>query len=147
MWDVILPEWLLLFHVIARWADIVSKFLKPQGEFIFAEFHPVVWMLDNDLQQITYRYFKDEAIVEELEGTYADQSADIKPEMVSWNHGLGEVIQSLLDQQLQLISFQEFDYSPYNVFPDCIEIAPSRFQAKRLGNKVPMVYALKMKKK
>ncbi len=132
---------------IDRWAAIVSKFMKPQGDFIFAEFHPVVWMFDNDLQQVTYRYFKDEAIVEELQGTYADQSADIKPEMVSWNHGLGEVIQSLLNQELQLLSFEEFDYSPYDVFPDCIEIAPSRFQVKHLGNKVPMVYALNMKKK
>ncbi len=132
---------------IDRWAAIVSKYLKPQGEFIFAEFHPVVWMLDNDLQQITYRYFKDEAIIEELEGTYADKSAAVKLETVSWNHSLSEVIQSLLDQNLELLSFREFDYSPYDVFPNSVEIAPSRFQVQHLENKIPMVYSLKMKKR
>ncbi len=131
---------------IDRWAAIVSKYLKPQGEFIFVEFHPVVWMLDNELKQITYRYFNDDAIIEELEGTYADKSAAITLETVSWNHGLGEVIQSLLDQQLQLLSFQEFDYSPYDVFSNSIEIAPSRFQVQHHGNKLPMLYSLKMKK-
>ena len=131
---------------IDRWAAIVSRYLKPQGEFIFVEFHPVVWMLDNELKQITYRYFNDDAIIEELEGTYADKPAAITLETVSWNHGLGEVIQSLLDQQLQLLSFQEFDYSPYDVFSNSIKIAPSRFQVQHHGNKLPMLYSLKMKK-
>ncbi len=29
---------------IDKWAAIVSTYLKPGGKFIFADFHPVVWM-------------------------------------------------------------------------------------------------------
>jgi len=67
--------------------------------------------------------------------------------MISWNHGLAEVIQSLLDKELDLLTFREFDFSPYDVFPDMVEVSPSRFQNKALGNKIPMVYAIKMRKR
>ena len=40
-----------------QWAHIIAHFLKPNGRFIMAEFHPVVWMFDDDFQQITYNYF------------------------------------------------------------------------------------------
>ncbi|HPW00574.1 MAG TPA: aminotransferase class I/II-fold pyridoxal phosphate-dependent enzyme [Oscillospiraceae bacterium] len=30
-----------------KWAQVISKFLKPGGQLIFVEFHPVVWMFDN----------------------------------------------------------------------------------------------------
>ena len=29
-----------------KWGQIISKFLKPNGKFVFVEFHPVVWMFD-----------------------------------------------------------------------------------------------------
>ena len=31
-----------------KWAKIVSWFLKPNGQFVFVEFHPVVWMFDDN---------------------------------------------------------------------------------------------------
>ena len=40
-----------------KWAKIVSKFLKPGGQFIFVEFHPVVWMFDEQFDKIGYNYF------------------------------------------------------------------------------------------
>ena len=128
-----------------KWSAIVSQFLKPGGEFIFVEFHPFIWMMDNDLKEIKYNYFKDEAIIE-MEGTYTDHAEHLQLETIGWNHSIGEVMQNLLDKNLQLISFQEFDYSPYNVFPNSIEVGPSRYQIQHYGNKIPMVYAMKMKK-
>jgi ubiquinone/menaquinone biosynthesis C-methylase UbiE len=131
---------------IHRWAQIVSRYLKPEGTFIFVEFHPVLWMFDNAITQVTYNYFHDEAIVEQEEGTYADKEAAIQPETITWNHALSEVMQALLDEKLHLRTFQEFDYSPYNVVPNVEEVEPGKFRAKHIGNKLPLVYALKMVK-
>ncbi len=131
---------------ILRWAQIVSRYLKPDGTFIFVEFHPVLWMFDNAITQVTYNYFHDEAIIEHEEGTYADKDAAIQPETITWNHALSEVMQALLDEKLQLQTFQEFDYSPYNVVPNGEEVEPEKFRAKHIGNKLPFVYALKMVK-
>ncbi len=125
-----------------KWAGVVKQFLKQGGQFFFIEFHPVVWMLDNDLQEITYRYFKDEPIVEITEGTYADPNAELKDESISWNHGMAEVISSLLNQNLTLTHIQEYDYSPYACFPDVMEEGSEIYRPKHLGNKIPMTYSL-----
>ena len=129
-----------------KWAGIVSKFLKPTGQFIFVEFHPVVWLFDDEFKKIAYNYFNTEAIVETEEGTYADKSAPISQEYVMWNHPLSDVISSLLDNKLQLNTFQEYNYSPYNCFNNTEEIESKKFRIKHLDAKIPMVYSLSAKK-
>jgi SAM-dependent methyltransferase len=130
-----------------RWAAIVSRFLKPCGTFVFVEFHPVVWMFDNDFERIDYPYFNTEAIVETETGTYADRDAAINQECVTWNHPISEVLNSLLHNGLELNSLDEFDYSPYNCFNKTIEYAPKHYRIAHLGHKIPMVYAIKASKK
>lgn len=127
---------------LERWAQVVAHFLKPGGRFVFAEFHPVVWMFDDDIREVAYRYFKGEAIVENEQGTYADRYADIAHTCVSWNHGLGEVLGSLLRQGLQLSHFQEYDYSPYNCFSGSVQVGPRRYRIGHMGDKLPLVYSL-----
>ncbi|MBL7766236.1 MAG: class I SAM-dependent methyltransferase [Chitinophagaceae bacterium] len=129
-----------------RWAGIVSRYLKPGGSFVFAEFHPVVWMFDNAFTHVQYRYFKDAAIEETEEGTYADRDAAVTVETVSWNHGLAEVIGNLLHKELTLTHFEEYDYSPYACFHPTEEFEPGKFRIPHLENKIPMVYSLKMLK-
>jgi SAM-dependent methyltransferase len=129
-----------------KWAKIISLFLKPGGEFVFAEFHPAVWMFDDEFEKISYNYFNDGAIYETSEGSYADRSAPIEQEYVMWNHSLSEVINALMDNGLNLSRFNEYDYSPYNCFKHTVEIEPKKFRIKHLLNKIPMVFALKAKK-
>ena len=125
-----------------KWGEIVSQFLKPNGTFIFVEFHPVVWMFDDDFQKVSYNYFNDGAIIETESGTYADRSADISGEYVMWNHAMSAVISSLLNNGLSLQLIQEFDYSPYNCFRHTVEFEPGKFRIKHMENKIPMVYAI-----
>ena len=129
-----------------KWAGVINHFLKPGGKFIIVEFHPVVWMFDDDFTKIAYNYFKDEPIVETESGTYADREAEIKQQYVCWNHSLGEVMGSLLKQGLQVEDFQEYDYSPYNCFSHTEEVAPKQFRIKHLQNYIPMVYSLVVRK-
>ncbi len=131
---------------ISKWASIVQQFLKPGGSFVFAEFHPVIWMYNNDLDKIIYSYFKKEAIIEEETGTYADRNADIHSTSITWNHGLAEVINSLLNTGLQLLQFHEFDYSPYNCFQNMKEVSPGKYMINGFEQKFPLVYSMLMKK-
>ncbi len=130
-----------------KWAKIISKFLKPNGKFIFVEFHPVIWMFDNDFDKIGYNYFNSGAIVETESGTYTDKSAELVQEYVSWNHGMSEVVNSLLKNDLVINSLDEFDYSPYNCFSHTMEFEPKKYRIKHLENKIPMVYAIVATKK
>jgi len=124
-----------------KWAAVVSKFLKPEGKFVFAEFHPVVWMFDDAFEKIEYNYFKSDAI-ETLEGSYTESTTDLKQQFITWNHSLSEVLSSLLKQGLQINSFNEYDYSPYNCFEKTIEFEPNKFRIEHLGNNIPIVYSL-----
>ncbi|HMR20259.1 MAG TPA: class I SAM-dependent methyltransferase, partial [Sphingobacterium sp.] len=111
-----------------KWAKIISKFLKPNGKFVFVEFHPVVWMFDDNFKKIGYNYFNSGAIIETENGTYADKTAAISQEYVTWNHALSEVLNSLIKNGLELKSLDEFDYSPYNCFNKTIEFEPRKYR-------------------
>jgi len=125
-----------------KWAKIISRFLKTNGQFVFVEFHPFVWMFDDNFKKIKYNYFNSGAIVEIEEGTYADKSADIKQEYVMWNHSLSEVINSLIQNELEINSLDEFDYSPYNIFDNSLKIDEKKYRIEHLENKIPMVYSI-----
>jgi 2-polyprenyl-3-methyl-5-hydroxy-6-metoxy-1,4-benzoquinol methylase len=125
-----------------RWAAVVARFLKPGGRFVFVEFHPVVWMFDDNFETVAYNYFKDEAIVETNDGTYADKDAAIRTQTISWNHGMGEVLTALLNSGLRFTQVQEYDYSPYNCFAGMEQVEEKKFRIKKMGNKLPLVYAV-----
>lgn len=125
-----------------KWAKIISKFLKPNGQFVFVEFHPVVWMFDDNFDKIGYRYFNSGAIVETQSGTYADKTADMTVSDISWNHGIGEVLNSLIKNGLEIKSLEEYDYSPYNCFNKTVEFEPRKYRIEHLDNKIPMVYSI-----
>ncbi|MBW7870507.1 MAG: methyltransferase domain-containing protein [Flavobacteriia bacterium] len=130
-----------------RWAKIISKFLKPGGKFVFAEFHSVVWMFDDHFEKIGYNYFNSGPIAETQTGTYADRDAELTLSGVSWNHGISEVLNSLINNGLEINSFDEYDYSPYNCFEKTVEFEPGKFRIKHLENKIPMVYSICTTKK
>lgn len=127
---------------INEWAKIVAQYLKPNGKFIFVEFHPVVWMFDDNFEKVGYNYFNEAPIVETNSGTYADNEAEITTLNVGWNHPTSEVINNLLKHGLTLRSFDEYDYSPYNCFQNMTEVEPNKFRIKHMENKIPMVFAL-----
>lgn len=126
-----------------KWAKVISTFLKPKGKFVFVEFHPIVWMFDDNFEKIAYNYANNGAIIESETGTYADKDANINQDYVTWNHSLSEVINSLINNGLELNSLEEYDYSPYNCFNKTIEFKPNKFRIAHLEDKIPMVYSIK----
>lgn len=127
-----------------KWAEIISQFLKPGGFFYMAEFHPVVWMFDEEFKEVKYYYHNHETIVIDSEGTYTDRDADIYAKEYSWNHSLSEVLNALLFQKLELKFFNEFSYSPYPCFKNIAQGTDGNWRVIGLEDKIPMVYSLKM---
>jgi len=132
---------------LQKWGSIIAHFLKPEGKFVFVEFHPVLWMFDDKIDKIGYNYFNDGPIVETFSGTYADKKAPLNQQYVNWNHGTSEVLNSIIQNGLEIHSFDEYDFSPYDILHNSIEIAPNRFQAEHIGNKIPLVFSITAQKK
>lgn len=132
---------------LEKWANVISCFLKPNGQFVMADFHPVIWMYDNDFKEVFYSYFNIEPIIETETGTYAEPDAELKTQTIGWNHPISEILNSLIKSGLEINSFNEYNYSPYNCFNKTIEFEKGKFTIKHLDHKIPMVYSILATKK
>ncbi|MCF8410595.1 MAG: class I SAM-dependent methyltransferase, partial [Crocinitomicaceae bacterium] len=127
---------------LASWAETIKKALAPGGKFIMVDFHPFIWTFDNDVQKIEYDYFNSDPIIEEIEGTYADRNAPIKTQTISWNHGIGEILNTLIRAGISIQEFSEMDYSPFNCFANMKQIADDKFIFEHIPQAIPMIYRI-----
>jgi SAM-dependent methyltransferase len=132
---------------LKKWANVISNCLKPNGQFVMADFHPVVWMYDNDFKEVFYSYFNIEPIIEDESGTYADRYSEIEAKTIGWNHPTSDILNSLIQSGLEINCYNEYDYSPYNCFNETEEFEPGKFRVKHFENKIPMVYSILATKK
>lgn len=131
---------------LTKWANVITHFLKPNGSFIMADFHPFVWMYDNDFKEVFYNYFNVEPIIEEQTGTYADRLSEIETKTFGWNHPISDILNALIHSGLKINCFNEYNYSPYNCFNQTEEFEPNKFRIAHFKNKIPMIYAIKATK-
>lgn len=110
---------------IRQWAKIVADLLKPGGRLFIREAHPVLWSINenvtNDLA-IRYPYFERKEPLElEDDSTYlklADDKKFAAKKTMEWNHGLGEIIQSLLDEGMRITGLVEHKSIPWEALPE-----------------------------
>jgi SAM-dependent methyltransferase len=126
-----------------RWAAVVAHFLKRGGIFYIADFHPVVWMMDEDMAHLKYPYHNAGVIETEQTGSYADREAAIQYKEYGWNHSLSEVVNSLIRHGLRIEFLNEYPYSPYNCFSNTVEGPDGNFRIKGLEDVLPMVYSIR----
>jgi len=128
---------------LKSWANIIAERLKPGGFFYIADFHPVLWMFDDDFTHIKYAYNNQEVIITENQGTYTDRNADIKGREYNWNHSISDILNALIAAGLKLEFFNEYMYSPYPCFRNITEYEKGKWHIKGMEGKIPMIYSLK----
>ncbi len=126
-----------------KWAAIVSHYLKLGGLFYIAEFHPVLWMFDDDFTHIKFHYDNREIIATESEGTYTDRNAPVSGKEYSWNHSISEVLNALINAGLKIEFFNEYMYSPYPCFRNTVETEKGKWHIRGMEEKLPMVYSIR----
>jgi SAM-dependent methyltransferase len=130
-----------------KWAEIISHFLKSKGIFLLVEFHPVIWMYDNEIKNLQYSYFNSGRPIEEkIKGTYADKNAEIEMTEYGWNHSLDEVFNSLKNNGMSIESFNEYPFSFYNCFPNMVKGKDDLWRIRGFENILPLMYSLKAEK-
>jgi len=109
---------------ITRWAEVVATLLRPGGRLFLREAHPIVWALDDartdGLVVIDRPYFEidEPTVIDADDGTYVQTEATFSTTLtVEWNHGLGQIITTLLDHGLQLTGMVEHDSLPWDALP------------------------------
>ena len=129
---------------LTGWAAVVAAHLRPGGALHLVEFHPVVFMLDDDGERVRWPYLPTgEAIPMEVKGSYADADADVSATSWEWSHGLGEVVTALLEAGLRLEWLREHPRSPYDVLPYLERRAEGDYGVRGGRDDLPLLFSLK----
>jgi SAM-dependent methyltransferase len=138
---------------LQRWGQVIAHFLKPGGLFYIAEGHPFIYIFNDESPsrdfKINYPYFLTEPIKSEVQGSYADPTAQlVHTTQYWWNHSLSEIINALISAGLKINFLHEFPFCAWACLPD-MEEGPDcmfRFKDERLRNILPLTFSIKATK-
>ena len=107
---------------IDRWARVVAELLAPGGRLFLREGHPILWSMDDRLDDdlhLRFPYFEQERPVEwDDDSSYVEVDRPlVATKTYEWNHGIGEIVTALLDAGLVLTMLVEHDSVPWNALP------------------------------
>lgn len=106
---------------VRAWARVVAALLRPGGRLYLREGHPVLWAtesLEPGRLELKYPYFERAAPTRFEEAqTYTDGDDLAEPVSYEWNHGLGEIVQAVLDAGLVLTRLEELDEVDWQAYP------------------------------
>lgn len=128
------------------WAKVVAHFLKRKGFFYIADFHPVLWMMDDEMEALKYPYHNAGVIETEQVGSYADRQASARYKEYGWNHSMSDILNSLIKQGLRIEFLNEYPFSPYDCFKKTVRGEDGNYRIQGLENVLPMMYTIKASK-
>jgi len=105
------------------WADTVAALLRPGGRLFIREGHPVLWALADPRPDralaLEYPYFEvTEPQVWDEPTSYTDSDRSLTASVThQWNHGLADIVGSLLDAGMQLTGLVEHQSVPWEALP------------------------------
>lgn len=106
---------------LPQWARIAAHFLKPGGIFYIVEDHPTFRMFTTEDEikiKLANPYFHtNEPDQVEMTGSYATDNQGEAASFYIWNHGMGEIITSIIDAGLTIEFLHEFPYAARAKFP------------------------------
>jgi len=115
---------------VRRWAEVVAGLLKPGGRLYLRDAHPMLMCVDETrddglLVLGAFPYF-ERAGAQHLDDptTYAGDGEVAASETVEWAHGLGELVQAVLDAGLRLTRLHEGDTLDWCFAPWMEQVEP-----------------------
>jgi SAM-dependent methyltransferase len=141
---------LMWLNDIREWARIVARYLKPGGTFFIAEFHPFVWIYDDeDHSDLVIKYdYWHKALPDHYVSKEAYGSGGMKMKNVDeygWAHPIGTVVSALIDAGLYIQYLREY---PYSVDKDQLKFMMRDAEGywRLPGDPLPLMYSIKATK-
>lgn len=135
---------------IRRWAEVVERLLEPGGVLLIREAHPVLWALDHDREDdelvLAVPYFETrEPLRWDDTETYTETGEAVEHATTyEWNHGIGEILTSVLDVGLRIRRFEEhrhLEWQAWHLFQEESDTGRYVLPA-HLRDRVPLSYTL-----
>jgi len=132
---------------VPRWARVVSGLLSPGGRLYLREGHPIMWATDDERDDdqlvIAYPYFEDAGPTRWDDPTTYAGAGEVEASVTyEWNHGLGEIVQAVLDAGLRLTRLEEHREVEWQELPCMVPTGGGRYRLPRHGERLPLMYTL-----
>ncbi len=132
---------------VRRWAQVVAGLLSPGGRLYVRDGHPVLQALDDERDDgalvLAYPYFEDAGPVRwEDPSTYAGPGEVASPVTYEWNHGLGEIVQAVLDAGLRLTRLAEHPEVEWQALPWMVAAGDGRYRLPEHAERAPLMFTL-----
>ncbi len=131
-----------------RWAEVISRHLRPGGVFYLVEFHPVLTTYEptarGDALPV-YSYFRQELFIPGGEHTYAGAERIPSPNY-EWQHSLGEIVTALVHAGLRLEFLHEFPYCHYQALPAMVQGADGWWRFPENNDSIPQMFSIRARK-
>jgi SAM-dependent methyltransferase len=135
---------------VERWAQVVASLLRPGGRLYLREGHPVLWATEElgpGRLELKYPYFERDAPTRFEEPlTYTDGAPLDDPVSYEWNHGLGEIVQAILDAGLVLTRLAEHDELDWPAFPWFEQVGNGHWAMPGDRCRVPLEYTVEARR-
>ena len=133
---------------IAGWARVVAGLLRPGGRLYVRDAHPMLITLsttatDDDVLRVTLPYFEGNAQRWVSDADVHRRPAGGSPEQYEWNHGLGEIVQAVIDAGLH---GDRAARAPRNAngrrFRSMVEGPDGKFRLAERPERLPLMFTL-----
>jgi len=134
---------------LAKWAQLIDRYLKLDGFFYIREFHPVANVFDNErateLVALHSYFHQKEPMAFEADGSYSDHQAKFdKPcKSYEWQHSMADVVNALLSVNLRLEFLHEFPFCTYDHFPFLEKGGDGRWRFPGSQELIPLMFSIK----
>jgi SAM-dependent methyltransferase len=134
------------------WAQIINHYLKPGGIFYIVDNHPFGNLIDEKFKEefrIGYDYFNEGKPNRfDDDGAYVDTRIQIENKTTyDWFHPMGDIINSLLEVNFEILFLHEFPFSFFQIHPDMKQREDGYWEFQTFKHSIPMMFSLKAKKK
>lgn len=133
---------------LERWAEIIAHFLKPQGVFYIAEFHPFSYVFDDENEkelQLRYNYFSlDEPMKFKVQGSYADPKAKTENSVdYEWIHSLSDIVNAIIKAGMKIEFLNEHNETCFKQFPFVKQEKDGWFRLQNQKVDIPLMFSIK----
>jgi SAM-dependent methyltransferase len=139
---------------LPKWAEVVSRLLKPGGFVYVVEFHPLLNSLrpvglpgESDDLVLRNDYLEGRgAIAHESTVTYTGDEVPGRNTSYEWMHGLGELVTTLAAAGLRIDSLRESEVLQWPRWPSMIQTPEGWWRLPDEAPRIPLLFALKATK-
>ena len=135
---------------IAGWARVVAGLLRPGGRLYLRDAHPMLRTLfddiDDDVLRVTLPYFEGDAFRWQSERTYTDGPPVDLPVQYEWNHGLGEIVQAVIDAGMQVTGLREHTECEWQALPHMLLDADGKYRLATGRERLPLMFTLEARR-